>query len=156
MHSCIISLAANCNQKENLAEARQRLGQILFDVQYTRELWTKPVSSSVSTPTPARQEENPSEFKQEENPSEYQQEENPSECKYLNQLAYAHTELECDKLEQALKAMEREMGRTDADRRQGIVRIDLDLMKYDDTRHHTQDWERPYITELLRQEVEHQ
>jgi len=138
MHSCIISLAANCNQKENLAEARQRLGQILFDVQYTRELWTKPVGSSVSTLTPARQEEN------------------PSECKYLNQLAYAHTELECDKLEQALKAMEREMGRTDADRRQGIVRIDLDLMKYDDTRHHTQDWERPYITELLRQEVEHQ
>lgn len=138
MHSCIISLAANCNQKENLAEARQRLGQILFDVQYTRELWTKPVGSSVSTPTPARQEEN------------------PSECKYLNQLAYAHTELECDKLEQALKAMEGEMGRTDADRRQGIVRIDLDLMKYDDTRHHTQDWERPYITELLRQEVEHQ
>lgn len=138
MHSCIISLAANCNQKENLAEARQRLGQILFDVQYTRELWTKPVGSSVSTPTPARQEEN------------------HSECKYLNQLAYAHTELECDKLEQALKAMEREMGRTDADRRQGIVRIDLDLMKYDDTRHHTQDWERPYITELLRQEVEHQ
>ena len=105
------------------------------------------MGSSVSTPTPARQEENP---------SEYQQEENPSECKYLNQLAYAHTELECDKLEQALKAMEREMGRTDADRRQGIVRIDLDLMKYDDTRHHTQDWERPYITELLRQEVEHQ
>lgn len=138
MHSCIISLAANCNQKENLAEARQRLGQILFDVQYTRELWTKPVGSSVSTLTPARQEEN------------------PSECKYLNQLAYAHTELECDKLEQALKAMEREMGRTDADRRQGIVRIDLDLMKYDDTRHHTQDWERPYITELLRQEIEHQ
>lgn len=138
MHSCIISLAANCNQKENLAEARQRLGQILFDVQYTRELWTKPVGSSVSTLTPARQEEN------------------PSECKYLNQLAYAHTELECDKLEQALKAMEREMGRTDADRRQGIVRIDLDLMKYDDTLHHTQDWERPYITELLRQEVEHQ
>ena len=147
MHSCIISLAANCNQKENLAEARQRLGQILFDVQYTRELWTKPVGSSVSTPTPARQEENH---------SEYQQEENPSECKYLNQLAYAHTELECDKLEQALKAMEREMGRTDADRRQGIVRIDLDLMKYDYTRHHTVDWERPYITELLRQEVEHQ
>lgn len=138
MHSCIISLAANCNQKENLAEARQRLGQILFDVQYTRELWTKPVGSSVSTLTPARQEEN------------------PSECKYLNQLAYAHTELECDKLEQALKAMEREMGRKDADRRQGIVRIDLDLMKYDDTRHHTQDWERPYITELLRQEIEHQ
>lgn len=138
MHSCIISLAANCNQKENLAEARQRLGQILFDVQYTRELWTKPVGSSASTLTPARQEKN------------------HSECKYLNQLAYAHTELECDKLEQALKAMEREMGRKDADRRQGIVRIDLDLMKYDDMRHHTQDWERPYITELLRQEVEHQ
>lgn len=137
MHRCIISLAANCNQKENLAEARKLLGQILFDVRYTRELWTNPVGSVSSQPS-ARGETN------------------SSECQYLNQLAYACTELSCDELERTLKAVECRMGRTEADRRKGIVRIDLDLMLYDDTRHHIQDWGRPYITQLLRKEVEHQ
>ncbi len=37
-----MSLAANCHHKENLAEARRRLGQILFNVHYTDELWTEP------------------------------------------------------------------------------------------------------------------
>ena len=37
------------------------------------------------------------------------------------------------------------MGRTAEDRRLGIVRIDLDLLQYDDTRFHLRDWERPYV-----------
>jgi 2-amino-4-hydroxy-6-hydroxymethyldihydropteridine diphosphokinase len=39
----IISLASNYQQEKNLSEARQRLGQILSDISYTRELWTEPI-----------------------------------------------------------------------------------------------------------------
>ena len=123
MHRCIISLATNCNQEENLREARQRLGQILSDTSYTKELWTQPFRSKCT-------------------------------YLYLNQLAYAETSLSVNQLEETLKRIEMEMGRTAEDRQHGIVRIDLDLLLFDHERYHLHDWERPYIQELLRsQEV---
>jgi len=54
-----------------------------------------------------------------------------------------------EQVTEALKQTEIRMGRTNEDRRQGIVRIDLDLMRYDDQRHHVKDWERDYIKKLL-------
>lgn len=70
-------------------------------------------------------------------------------CRYLNQLLYATTEMSCDEFQKALKTIEADMGRTQEDRIQGIVRIDLDLMRYDDTRYHLPDWDREYIRKLL-------
>ena len=46
MHNCIISLASNYRQEENLAEARQRLSQVLLECRFTRELQTEPFHSS--------------------------------------------------------------------------------------------------------------
>jgi 2-amino-4-hydroxy-6-hydroxymethyldihydropteridine diphosphokinase len=37
------------------------------------------------------------------------------------------------------------------DRQEGIVRLDLDILAYDDERHHLSDWERHYIKILLPQ-----
>ena len=70
-------------------------------------------------------------------------------CRYLNQLLYAETEMTCEDLEQALKHIERKMGRMPEDREKGIVKIDLDLMRYDNQRYHLPDWERCYIKNLL-------
>ena len=122
MHRCIISLASNQHQKENLAEARRRLSQILQSADYTEELWTEPEGSSCRPGSPL----------------------------YLNQLVYAFTALSVDELQAALKDLERSMGRTDDDRRAGVVRIDLDLMQCDDVRYHLRDWNRRYIQDLLR------
>ena len=69
----------------------------------------------------------------------------PRPDKYLNQLLHAQTTLSSAQTVEALKAIETTMGRTAEDRRQGIVRIDLDLLQYDDTRFHLRDWERPYV-----------
>lgn len=69
--------------------------------------------------------------------------------KYLNQLATGYTTLCTEDLCRALKEIETEMGRTNDDRLQGNVRIDLDLLQYDDVRHHLRDWERPYVKRLL-------
>ncbi len=68
---------------------------------------------------------------------------------YLNQLLYAETTLRVEELQQALKDIELDMGRTADDRREGLVRIDLDLLQYDDERFHLRDWERPYVKKLL-------
>ena len=117
-HQVLISLAANCDHEKNLAEARQRLGQVLSSVQFTPAIWTAPIGRSKAS-------------------------------LYLNQLATGYTALTADELNSRLKQMERDMHRSEADRRDGIVRIDLDLMLYDSERHHLADWGRSYIQQLL-------
>lgn len=79
----------------------------------------------------------------------------PIGCKrkdlYLNQLAKAHTELTFEQLNEQLKTIEQQMGRTVEDRQQGIVRLDLDILEYDGVRHHLPDWDRHYVKLLLPQ-----
>lgn len=70
---------------------------------------------------------------------------------YLNQLVKAETELDFDLLTRKLKDIELLLGRTQEERAQGLVRIDLDVLEYDGIRHHLRDWERPYVQDLLPQ-----
>ena len=70
---------------------------------------------------------------------------------YLNQLVMAETKLSFDELHSQLKAIEMKMGRTAEDRQEGIVRIDLDILAFDNNRHHLADWERHYVKILLPQ-----
>ena len=68
---------------------------------------------------------------------------------YLNQLAKGECEADYPTLSALLKDMEADMGRTQEDRQAGIVRIDLDILLFDDVRHHEKDWQRPYVKRLL-------
>ena len=141
-HSCIISLASNCCQVENLAEARCRLSEILFSASYTEAIWTEPFHSS-NTSLLGKILHSPlssllSPLSSLHSPL------------YLNQLVYAQTLLTVDELQTQLKHLECEMGRTADDRAKGVVRIDLDLLQYDSDRYHLRDWNRPYIQQLLR------
>ena len=63
---------------------------------------------------------------------------------YMNQLAAGHTDLEPSELENTLKAIEAEAGRS-----KQRVTIDLDLMQYALQRYHLKDWPRPYIQQLI-------
>ncbi len=63
---------------------------------------------------------------------------------YMNRLALGTTTLTVEELQQTLKDIEAETGRT-----KGRVTIDLDLMQYDSRRYHVSDWPRPYIQQLL-------
>jgi len=63
---------------------------------------------------------------------------------YMNRLATGITLLPADQLQQALKDIEAETGRS-----KGRVTIDLDLMQYGDQRYHLRDWPCPYIQQLL-------
>ena len=115
----MLSLAANTQQKSNLAEARRRLSAFMDNLTFTDELWTEPIGKA-RHPWP-----------------------------YLNQLAQGTTELPADILVARLKEVETDMGRTTEARQQGIVCIDLDLLLYDNRRYHERDWQRDYVRLLL-------
>ena len=66
---------------------------------------------------------------------------------YLNQLCRGTTTFSANLLEEVLKETEKRLGRTHNE--DGIVAIDLDLLQYDDQRHHLRDWGRDYVKNLL-------
>ncbi len=66
---------------------------------------------------------------------------------YMNRLVSGSTEMTLEKIEEKLKAIEHETGRTS-----DMVTIDLDLMSYDERRYHLKDWSRPYIQQLINSE----
>ena len=63
---------------------------------------------------------------------------------YMNRLVCGTTPLSVDSLQQLLKQIEAEAGRTP-----DKVTIDLDLLQYDRQRYHERDWQRPYVTRLI-------
>ena len=63
---------------------------------------------------------------------------------YMNRLLRAQTSLSPTQLTALLKQIEQETHRT-----KQHVTIDLDLMQYDDQRFHLDDWQRPYIQNLI-------
>ena len=68
---------------------------------------------------------------------------------YLNQLSKGTTSLGEGLLCEVLKETEKRLGRTKNE--DGIVAIDLDLLQYDERRHHLRDWERNYVKDLLNE-----
>ena len=136
VYNVIVSLASNQEQEKHLREARQRLAQVLTDLIFTEAIWTEPIGASQRTEPreTSRQTGTAGDFPP----------------LYLNQLVYAKTSLEAEQLNSRLKEIEISMGRTEELRNKGIVNIDLDLMEHNGTRYHVKDWEREYVTKLLR------
>ena len=66
---------------------------------------------------------------------------------YLNQLCKGTTAFSEGLLCEVLKETEKRLGRTRNE--DGIVAIDLDLLQYDNQRHHLRDWERNYVKNLI-------
>ena len=67
--------------------------------------------------------------------------------KYLNQLCQGTTAFGEGLLCEVLKEIEKRLGRTKNE--DGIVAIDLDLLQYDNRRHHLRDWDRSYVKDLI-------
>ena len=68
---------------------------------------------------------------------------------FLNALAYFQTELCKEALVSDLKSIEKDMGRLPNQKAEGIVIIDIDLIKWDDEIIKPEDFQRSYITYLL-------
>lgn len=68
---------------------------------------------------------------------------------FLNQLAFVYTHKEKDEVVSLLKSLEKEMGRTPADKEKGIVKIDIDLVVWNEDVVKPTDISRSYVTDLL-------
>ena len=68
---------------------------------------------------------------------------------YLNQLCKGTTALGEGLLCEVLKELEKRIGRRRNE--DGVVAIDLDLLQYDDQRHHLRDWDRSYVKDFINE-----
>jgi len=69
--------------------------------------------------------------------------------KFLNCLACAQTTLHLREVRTVLKQIEKQMGACEEDKAAGKVVIDLDILLFRRRRYHIEDWERPYIKQLI-------
>lgn len=68
---------------------------------------------------------------------------------FLNCLAVAHTHHSFTQLHRALKQIERSLGSLRAERKRGVVKMDIDILLFGDSRYHIDDWQRNYVRRLL-------
>lgn len=71
--------------------------------------------------------------------------------KFLNCLAFTHTPHKLEYLCMALKHIEQACGNSKRARTNNIVKMDIDILKYGDITLHTDDWNRKYITDLIKE-----
>lgn len=71
--------------------------------------------------------------------------------RFINCLGMASTTLALDELNRRCKQIEALCGDNRADRRQGIVRMDIDILLYGSQRLHESDWDRSYIRDLMHE-----
>lgn len=74
-----------------------------------------------------------------------------SSAPFLNALASAYTHKNISETVNALKGIEAECGNSSELRKDNKVAMDIDLLLYDDTRMHIDDWQRPYIKFLFEE-----
>ncbi len=68
---------------------------------------------------------------------------------FLNQLAIVQTEKEKDEVAAMLKNIERKIGRKSSDKKGGLVKIDIDLVIWNEELLKPVDMNRNYIKDLL-------
>lgn len=68
---------------------------------------------------------------------------------FLNQLAVVYTDKEKEDVSILLKSLEKELGRSSADKEKGIVKIDVDIVVWNEEVVKPSDISRSYIADLL-------
>jgi 7,8-dihydro-6-hydroxymethylpterin-pyrophosphokinase (HPPK) len=70
---------------------------------------------------------------------------------FMNCLAEGYCSAPLEEVIVALKDIEAQMGSVSEERKKGIVKIDIDLLQFDDTKRKADDWSRDYIQLLLNE-----
>lgn len=74
----------------------------------------------------------------------------PDSGLFLNQVAVAATEAPLEEVKQAVKEMEKRLGRMPDSKQKGMIPIDIDLLQWNGTILKPADWEKEYVQQLLR------
>ena len=70
---------------------------------------------------------------------------------FINCLAEGYCSAPLEEVIVALKDIEAQMGSVSEERKKGIVKIDIDLLRFDNTKRKADDWSRDYIQLLLNE-----
>ena len=70
---------------------------------------------------------------------------------FINCLAEGYCRVPLEEVIVALKDIEAQMGSVSEERKKGIVKIDIDLLQFDNTKRKADDWSRDYIQLLLNE-----
>ena len=70
---------------------------------------------------------------------------------FLNCIGITETTLDLNEITGILKNIEHLCESSHKEHKMGIVKLDLDLLSYGDVKYHTDDWNRPYIHNLLKE-----
>jgi len=119
IHSIIIALGTNTEHEHNINKALCLLDDIVFDIKYSRKLWTSPIGIMSDM--------------------------------FLNMLVSGRCNLTLPELCNVIKSIETKCGRLDDDKKRGIVKIDIDILQYDNQKEHADDWQRKYIKTLIKE-----
>ncbi len=119
-HTCLIGIGSNFEGQKNLSFARQELANYFPDIVYSEEIITSPLF--------------------------LQKNKDP----FSNQLAHFTSKLSAEEIKRICKIIEERAGRTDEEKRSEIIRLDLDLLKFDEMILKPQDMKREYIKCLLK------
>lgn len=127
--SVLLALGSNTHAAENMERAAEALRLLLPSIRFSPTVSTAPIGMGGDN--------------------------------FLNALAEARIATTSpytayDTLHTALKAIEHRLGSTAADRREGRVAIDIDILRIGSHRYHEEDWERGYIRALVRSEGWHE
>lgn len=71
--------------------------------------------------------------------------------KFLNCLVSGITQLSFTELRSKLKDIEQLCGRLPQDKADGIIRMDIDILQFDEQRFKENDWSRDYVTLLINE-----
>ena len=115
----LISIGANVNSERQMQGAKERLLQIFPDITFTESLVSPAYGMESSAP------------------------------QYTNMLATFHTDADEQRLVAMLKSLEQELGDTPLLRSKGLVMMDLDILRFAGHRRHPDDWQRPYVKQLI-------
>lgn len=119
MPKVILCLGSNKDPLRHIEAAKDLLRHTVDAIRFSPSLWTEPIGDK------------------------------HQDCLYLNCLAEGETDMDYPTLHNALKDLEHRLGSTPHERENGIVRIDVDILKVGSQRYNTDDWERNYIKTLL-------
>lgn len=69
---------------------------------------------------------------------------------FLNCIAFTQTAHKLEQVKRAVKNLEHICGNTKRARNRNIIKMDIDILQYDNQILHERDWTREYVKELLK------
>lgn len=118
-NTVIIGMGSNYDSKNHLEFARRNLQIIFPDIVFSRLLQTEPVGFQTNLQP------------------------------FLNQLALVRTQTDTPGIRNALKELEKEAGRTPEDKKQEIIRLDLDILQINDQILKAEELNRSYYQQAM-------